>query len=121
MELEQYVVFISSVIVLVLIICKAYQSVLQRLFFYLMVATATRELFLVASIEHHFEYTRQDKVCTWIAFIYNWTGIVVFVHTVGIMMYLFLFVRYLAKGTLLHSCCSRDVVGKLCTLFCLHC
>ena len=109
--------FISSVIVLVLIVCKAYQSVLQRLFFYLMVATATRELFLAASIEHHFEYSGQDKVCTWIAFIYNWTGIVVFVHTVGIMIYLFFLVRYLAKGNtipqVLQSRCRRIALETL--------
>lgn len=103
--------FISFITVLLLIICKAYHSVLQRLFFYLMVATAIRELFLAASIEHHFEYSGQEKVCTWIAFIYNWTGLLVFVYTVGIMIYLFFLVRHLAKGNtiprLLQSRCQR--------------
>ena len=103
--------FVSSLIFVLLLISKAYHSVLQRLFLYLMVATAVRELFLAASVEHHFQYSGQEKVCTWIAFIYNWTGIVVFVFTVGIMIYLFFLVRYLAKGNtvpqFLQSKCRR--------------
>ena len=102
---------ISSLIVLLLLISKAYHSVLQRLFLYLMVATAVRELFLAASFEHHFEYPGQETVCTWIAFIYNWTGIVLFVFTVGIMIYLFFLVQYVAKGNtipqFLQSKCRR--------------
>ena len=76
-----------------------------------MVSTAVRELFLAASIEHHFQYSGQETVCTWIAFIYNWTGIVLFVFTVGIMIYLFFLVQYVAKGNtvpiFLQSKCRR--------------
>ena len=50
-----------------------------------MVATSVRELLFVASsVEHHFikkKYSDQETICTWIAFIYNWTGIVLFVFT----------------------------------------
>ena len=103
---------VSSLLTLLLLISKSYHSVLQRLFLYLMVATTVRELFLAASIEHQFDYPEQKNVCTWIAFIYNWTGIVVFVFTVGIMIYLFFLVRYLAKGNIvgpqfLQSSCRR--------------
>ena len=90
--------FISILITLVLVIYKAYKSVLQRLFLYVMVATIVRELFLTASIEHRFKYKGQAEVCTYIAFVYNWAGIIKFVHTVGIMTYLFFLVRYVAKG-----------------------
>ena len=62
----------SSLIVLLLIVCKAYKSVLQR-------TTTVRELFLAASIEHHFKYEGRETVCTWIAFIHNWFGILLFV------------------------------------------
>ena len=76
-----------------------------------MVTTSVRELFLAASVEHHFEYSGQETVCTWIAFIYNWTGIVLFVFTVGIMIYLFFLVQYVAKGNTvpqtLQSKCRR--------------
>ena len=81
-----------------LVICRAYKSVLQRLFLYVMVATIMRELFLTASIEHQFKYKGQEQVCIYNAFIYNWAGILKFVHTVGIMTYLFFLVRYVAKG-----------------------
>ena len=89
---------ISILISLVLVFCRAYKSVLQRLFLYVMVTTIVRELFLAASIEHQFKYKGQEQVCTWIAFIHNWAGILKFVHTVGIMTYLFFLVRHVAKG-----------------------
>ena len=89
---------VSSLIVLLLLVSKAYKSVLQRLFLYMMVATAARELFLAASIEHHFKYEGQEGVCTWIAFMYNWTGILLFVYTAGILVFLFFLVRHFAKG-----------------------
>ena len=88
----------SSLIVMLLVVCKAYKSVLQRLFLYLMLATTVRELFLAASIEHHFKYEGQETVCSWIAFIHNWFGILLFVYTVGILIYLFFLVQYVAKG-----------------------
>ena len=72
-----------------------------------MMTTIVRELSLTASIEHQFKYKGQEEACTWIAFFYNWSGIIKFVHTVGIMTYLFFLVRYVAKGettpTLLHT------------------
>ena len=107
---------ISILITLVLVICRAYKSVLQRLFLYVMVTTIVRELFLAASIEHHFKYKGQEQVCTYIAFIYNWAGILKFVHTVGIMTYLFFLVRYVAKGETaprLLQTKSRKVVAEL--------
>lgn len=90
--------FLSSAVTLLLLISRSHNSVLQHLFLYLMGATALRELSIAASVEHHFKYPGQDNVCTWVAFFYNWTGIVLFVFTVGIMIYLFFFVKYLAKG-----------------------
>ena len=71
---------------------------LQRLFLYVMLTTTVRELLLTASIEHQFKYKGQEQVCSWIAFFYNSSGIMNLVHTVGIMIYLFFFVRYVAKG-----------------------
>ena len=107
---------ISILITLVLVICRAYKSVLQRLFLYVMVATIVRELFLTASIEHRFKYKGQEEVCTYIAFVYNWAGIIKFVHTVGIMTYLFFLVRYVAKGETAPGCLRtkfRRVVAEL--------
>lgn len=39
-------------------------------------------------------YEEQDEVCTWIAYFYNWSGIVVFVFSVGIIVYLFYLVYH---------------------------
>ena len=89
---------ISCVITLLLLISKSYHTVLQRLFLYLMIATVPSEFFLAASIEHHFKYAGQAEVCTWIAFIFNSVVIVRTVFTIGIMVYLFILVWYLAKG-----------------------
>lgn len=100
--------FISSGITLVLFISKSYHSVLQRLLLYLMIATALNELFLAASIEHHFVYKGQQMVCSWIGFVFNWTIFLRIVFTIGIMVYLFVLVSYLAKGnTIPHFLQSR--------------
>ena len=111
---------IAILITLVLVICRAYKSVLQRLFLYVMVTTIVRELFLAASIEHQFKYKGQEQVCTWIAFFYNWAGIIKFVHTVGIMIYLFFLVRCIAKGEKalrLLQTKSRRVVAEILYVF----
>ena len=91
--------FISCLIVGLIICCKAYRTVLQRLFLYLMVAIVLRELFIAVAIEHQWKYPAQDEVCMWIGFLWNWTGILVFAFTVGIKIYLFFLVKYyVAKG-----------------------
>ena len=89
---------ISSVIVLLLLISRSYHTLLQRLFLYLMVVTAVRQLTNAISIEHQLNYSQQEMVCTWIGYFNNWTGIMYFVFTVSIMSYLFFQVLYLAKG-----------------------
>ena len=90
--------FVSLVITLLLLFCNACDTLLKRQFLYLMAATTLRELFLSASIEHHFQYSGQETVCIWIAYLYNWTGIVLSVYTIGMMVYLFYLVHCLAKG-----------------------
>ena len=60
-----------------------------------MVSILLREMFIGASLEHHFKYDKeiQDKVCTAIGFIWNWTGILVFIFTVGTKVHLFVYVK----------------------------
>ena len=41
------------------------------------------------------------KLCIWVAYLYNWTGIILSVYTIGMMVYLFYLVRCLAKGNTL--------------------
>ena len=89
---------VSIFITLFLVIHRAYKSVLQRLFLYVMIAMIVRELLFAASIEHQFKYKGQEQVCILIAYVHNWSGMINFVHTVGIMIYLLILVRYVAKG-----------------------
>ena len=86
---------ISTVIIMLILFSKAYHTVLERLFLYLMASILLREMFIAASLEHHFKYDKeiQDKVCTAIGFIWNWTGIIVFIFTVGMKVYLFVYVK----------------------------
>ena len=89
--------FFSCLIVGLIICCKAYRTVLQRLFLYLMVAIVLRELFIAASLEHQGKYPAQ--LCMWIGFLWNWTGMLVFAFTVGIKIYLYFLVKYsVARG-----------------------
>ena len=114
---------ISTLILLLLLFYKAYRSVLQRLFLYLMVATNARELGVSASFEHHFHYKGQKEVCTWVALFYNWAGMMIFVFTLGILIYLLCFVYHLAKGNtipkFLQPRCRRKALECVYTLLCL--
>ncbi len=93
--------FISILIILYIVCGKAYHTVLQRLFLYLMVAIVLRELFIAAAIEHHWNYQQQDMVCRSIGFLWNWTGVLVFAFTVGIKIYLLILVKHVARGSVL--------------------
>ena len=92
---------VSSFITILLIIGKAYQSVLQRLVLYLNVTTVLSALFLIASIEHQFQYQDQKEVCTGIAFLFNWLVILRVVVSVGIMVHMLFLVYHVARGNAL--------------------
>ena len=107
---------ISAVIIVLIVLYKAYYTVLQRLFLYLMVSILLRELFIGASLEHHFKYDMetQDKVCTAIGFIWNWTGILVFIFTVGTKVHLFVYVkRSIRERTYTDPVCVQTRCGKV--------
>ena len=107
---------ISTVIIVLILSSKA---VLQRLFLYLMASILLRELFIVASLEHHYKYDEeiQDKVCTVIGLIWNWSGIMVFIFTVGMKVYLFIYVKRLTRGdtgpVFVQSGCGRVILESL--------
>ena len=88
------------VITVMLLVCKQSNTLLKRLFLYVMIAATLRELFLAASIEEHFKYKEnvQEIVCSWIAYFYDMTGFTLGVFTVGLIIYLFRLVRCLTKG-----------------------
>ena len=98
----------SCVIILLLLISKSYRTVLQRMLLYLMIATVLSELTLAATIEHQYYYPQQDEVCFWVGYLSNWAAMLNAVFTIGVMIYLFFLVWYLAKGnTVPHFSQSR--------------
>ena len=88
---------LSSSIILLLLFNKAYSSLLQRLFLYLMVATALRQLSLFSLIEHYFYYAGQNEV----AYFNHWMVAMTLFFTIGMLLYLFCMVSCLAKGNTL--------------------
>lgn len=92
---------LSLFIILLLFVYKAYQSLLQRLFIYLMIATALREISLFTLIEHYFYYTGQDEMCVFVAYFNHWAVAMELVYTMGILIYMFYLVRHLSKGNAL--------------------
>ena len=81
-----------------LLLRKQSNTLLKRLFLYVMIATTLREFALTASIEHHFKYSKQEKACIWIAYVFDWAGILLGVFMIGLMSYLVYLVRFLYKG-----------------------
>lgn len=80
---------LSSSIILLLLFNKAYSSLLQRLFLYLMVATALRHLSLFSLIEHYFYYAGQNEVCIVVAYFNHWMVAMTLFFTIGMLLYLF--------------------------------
>ena len=103
-------------ITLLLVLCKQFDTLLKRLFLYVMLVSSLRQFSLTASYEHHFKHAKQEIACIWIAYIFDWAGIVLGVFMIGMMSYLFYLVCCLAKGKamytprFLQSNCRRNVL-----------
>ena len=80
------------------LIRKAFYTVLQRLFIYLVLATVVQEALIAVSFEHQFQYPGQDELCTAYGFIIQWSGVVMFNFALGIMLYLLYLVYAQVRG-----------------------
>ena len=80
-------VVILLLMLVVLCVSKAYVSVIQRLFLYLILATIWREVCLTATLEHQFLYEHQDTVCSVLGFITHWSGLIVILSALGVIIY----------------------------------
>jgi len=118
---------VSSVITILLVCARALQSVLQRLVLYLNISTVLSALFLIAPIEHQFQYVGQTQVCSAIALLFNWLVILQVVLSVGIMVHMLFLVHHVSRGnTLPHFLQSKrrrvtlelafDILSSLITL-----
>ena len=79
---------VTLAILVFLIYQKAYSSLFQRLYFYLVIGTLFGELSVGLSIEHQWHYAHQETVCAWIGFLGQWTWIFVFVLSYEIIIHL---------------------------------
>ena len=103
-------VLIILAILSFLIYYKAYQSLFQRLYLYLIIATLLNELAGVISIEHQWPYKRQETVCVWIGLVSAWTNVLLFIFSYEIIVYLLYLVVSKIKGIELPQCgigCTR--------------
>ena len=82
----------------VLIFFKAYSTVLQRLFLYLIIASVLRALISFSSIEHQGYYSGQDIVCEMLGFLVNWADFIVCFLALQIIVYMVFQVYCLTQG-----------------------
>ena len=85
-------VVVMTIMLAILCLSKAYKSVIQRLFLYLILATIARELCLVATLEHQFYYLHQNEVCSGLGFITHWSSTTVVFFATGVILYTILLV-----------------------------
>ena len=79
---------VITLILLLLIFYKAHTSTLQRLFLYLTIVTVIQEACITMNVEHQFQYNGQETFCEWIGIVSQWTGTMVYLVTLGIIIYL---------------------------------
>ena len=79
---------VITLILLLLIFYKAYTSTLQCLFLYLTIVTVIQEACITMNVEHQFQYNGQETFCEWIGIVSQWTGTMVYLVMLGIIIYL---------------------------------
>ena len=89
---------IALAILLFLICQKAYSSLFQRLYLYLVIGTLLAETAVGLNIEHLWYYRRQETVCVWLGFFTQWTYVLVFILSYEIVVHLLCLVVTKMKG-----------------------
>lgn len=89
---------IMVAILVFLIRSRAYKTLFQRLYLYLIIATLLNEVVGVVSIEHHWYYLLQEKVCVWIGLFTGWTYVLLFIFSYEIIFQLLFLVVWQIKG-----------------------
>ena len=79
---------ITLTILLFLICQKAFSSLFQRLYFYLVIGTLLTEIAVGLNIEHQWHYQQQETVCVWLGFFTQWTFVLVFILSYEIVLHL---------------------------------
>lgn len=97
-------VVILFAILFFLIHSKAYKTLFQRLYFYLIIVTILNQLTGIVSIEHQWQYDKQDTVCKWVRVFTGWTYVQVFIFSYEVISYLLYLVVSNIWGTRLPTC-----------------
>ena len=90
---------------------KAYSSLFQRLYLYLMIATLLNEISGIISVEHQWQYEHQETACVYIGFFTAWSYVLLFIYSYEIIIYLLYLVVSKMRGI------QQCVCGPGCT-FC---
>lgn len=90
---------ITLAILLFLICQKAYSSLFQRLYLYLVIGTLLAETAVGLNIEHQWHYSRQETVCVWLGFFTQWTCVLVLILSYEIVVHLLCLVGTKMKGS----------------------
>jgi len=77
-----------TLILLFLVLYKAYKTTLQRLFVHLTIVTCLHDVSFVLQIERQFQYQGQEKFCAFVGFLDMWTSTMVYTFIIGINMFL---------------------------------
>lgn len=88
----------ATIIFLFLLCHKSYSTLLQRLFLYLLADTIIVEIINMFSLEHQIQYSKQEQVCEWLAFLTHWTTSTMLFAAFGIILYLFCLVTVQIRG-----------------------
>lgn len=103
---------ILTILILLHILCtKAFTSILQRLFLYLVLATIFQEALIAISFEHQFQYPGQNEFCTAYGFVIQWSGVVMFNFALGVMLHV-LYLVYVQLRSDPFARLSRSPTGK---------
>lgn len=99
-----------------LVLYKAYKTILQRLLFYLTIATALDAMIVILNIELQFNTDPKSKFCTYIGFYDAWTSIVIRLFSLAFTLQLSTTVYQTFKGRklkCLKSCQRRPVLTEV--------
>ena len=91
---------VITLAILIYLICyKAFSSLFQRLYLYLVIGTLFAEISVALSIEHQWHYRGQETVCVWLGFFTQWGCVLVFIFSYEIVIYLLYLVLSKIRGT----------------------
>jgi len=74
---------IVTLVLLFLVLYKAYTTTLQRLFVHLTIVTCLHDVSFVIELEHQFKYYGQKQFCAFVGFFDTWTSSMVYLSSLG--------------------------------------